>query len=118
MNLTAQELSFVRTQGLYITEKCDGCGKLLNHSVRYTITGKAGVYCSAPCRDLSFFGDRHEAKKQATPGRCANCGGPLQGKKRGSIYCDDICRKRHSRKEPGISTAEVQKSRTPGQLFQ
>jgi len=30
MKLTAAELVHVRAQGLYITEKCDGCGKLLN----------------------------------------------------------------------------------------
>ncbi len=118
MTLTAAELAYVQAQGLYITEKCDGCGKLLNHSVRYTITGKAGVYCSAPCRDLSFFGDRHEVKKQATPGRCANCGGPLQAKRRGAIYCDDICRKRHGQKNGGISTAGAQITRKPNQLNQ
>ena len=57
MKLNAEEMIYARSLGLFITEKCDGCGKLLNHSIRYTITGKAGVYCSAPCRDLPFFGD-------------------------------------------------------------
>ena len=40
MKLTAAELTYVRSQGLYITERCDACGKLLNRSFRYTITGK------------------------------------------------------------------------------
>ncbi len=118
MRLNSEDLVRARGLGLYVTEKCDGCGNLLNRSIRYTIAGKLEVYCSAACRDLAFFGDRHEARKRTTPGKCTNCGGSLQGKKRGSIYCDDVCRKRHSRKEPGISTAEVKKSRTPAQSFQ
>ena len=40
MKLTAAELAYVGSQGLYITEKCDGCGKLLNQAFRYTIAGK------------------------------------------------------------------------------
>ena len=113
MKLAAAELSYVRAHGLNITEKCDACGQLLNQTVRYTIAGKPQVYCSAPCRDLVFFGDRREAKKHATPGKCAYCAGSLTGKKRGSIFCDDVCRKANSRKIQRITTAEVEKSRTP-----
>ena len=83
MNLTAQELSYIQSQGLYVREKCDGCGAILNQSVRYTIAGKAEVYCSAKCRDAAFFEDRLERKKRSNPGRCANCGGLLQAKRRG-----------------------------------
>ena len=68
MKLTPAELAYVRAKGLYITEKCDGCGELLNQSVRWTITGKPEVYCSAECRDLVFFEDRREVKEQATAG--------------------------------------------------
>ncbi len=118
MNLTAQELSFVRTQGLYITEKCDSCGAILNQSVRYTIAGKAEVFCSTNCRDAGFFEDQLERKKRSNPGRCANCGGPLQAKRRGAIYCDEICRKRHGQKNGGISTAGAQITRKPNQLNQ
>ena len=53
---------------LYITEKCDGCGELLNQTVRWTITGQPEVYCSAECRDLAFFEGRREVKMRATPG--------------------------------------------------
>lgn len=118
MKLTAEELVYVRSKGLYITEKCDGCGKLLNQSVRYTITGKPEVYCSAACRDSAFFGDRREAKMHATPGKCAYCGGSLKRKKRGSIFCDDACRKAHSRKIQRNTTAVVEESRTPTQSNQ
>jgi len=38
MRPTSTELACLRAQGLYITEKCDGCGNLLNQSIRYTIT--------------------------------------------------------------------------------
>lgn len=118
MKLTAAELAYVRSQGLRITEKCDACGKLLNQTIRFTITGKPEVYCSPICRDNAFFGDRHEAKKRATPGRCTYCGGSLKGKKRGSMFCDDACRKAHSRKIQRMTTAELEKSRTPTQSNQ
>jgi hypothetical protein len=118
MKLTASELAYVGAQGLYITEKCDGCGKILNQTVRYTISGKPEVYCSAVCRDLVFFGDRQEVMKRATPGKCAYCGGSLKGKKRGSIFCDDPCRKAHSRKIKRIMTREAEKSRTSAQSNQ
>ncbi len=118
MNLTAQELSYIQSQGLYVREKCDACEAILNQSVRYTIAGKAEVYCSAKCRDGVFFEDQLERKKRSNPGRCANCGGPLQGKRRGAIYCDDICRKRHGQKNGGISTAGTQITRKPNELNQ
>ena len=118
MNLTVQELTYVQSQGLYVREKCDSCGAILNQSVRYTITGKAEVYCSAKCRDAAFFEDQLERKKRSNPGRCANCGGPLQAKRRGAIYCDEICRKRHGQKNGGISTAGAQITRKPNQLNQ
>ena len=118
MKLNSEEMVYVRSLGFYVTEKCDGCGKLLNQSVRYTIAGKAEVYCSANCRDRVFFEDQIERKNRANPGRCANCGGPLQGKKRGSIYCSESCRKRHSRRNGTNSARQVEKSRTPNQLNQ
>ena len=118
MKLNPREFAYVRSQGLYITEKCDGCGKALNQSVRYTVTGKPGIYCSAGCRDRAFFGDQREARKHSSPGRCAYCSGSLQGKKRGSIFCDDTCRKTYARKKGHMATAEVEKSRTPSQSDQ
>ena len=118
MEISTPELAYVRTQGLYLTDKCDGCGKLLNQTVQYTIAGRREVYCSAVCRDLVFFSDRHEVMKRATPGKCVYCGGRLKGKKRGSIFCDDACRKAHSRKIQRIATVEVEKSRTPTQSNQ
>jgi hypothetical protein len=97
MKLIEAELTYVRSKGLYIIEKCDGCGKVLNQTFRHTIAGKRGVYCSAGCRDFVFFGDRHEALKYMTPKKCAYCGGDLEGKNRGAIYCNDRCRMRGNR---------------------
>ena len=118
MKLNAAQLAYVRSQGLHITEKCDGCGKLLSQAAHYTIAGKPGVYCSGSCRDLAFFGDRHEAKKHSTPGRCAYCGGSLKGKNRGAVYCDDVCRMRHSRVRKRTRTRRVEESRTAVQSNQ
>ena len=82
MTLTPEEQTYVRSQGLYLTAKCDACEAILNQSVRYTIAGKPEVYCSVNCRDRVFFEDQLERKKRSTPGHCVNCKGSLQGKKR------------------------------------
>jgi len=113
MKLTPAELAYVRAQGLYITERCDRCGTLLNQSLRYTIAGKPEVYCSAACRDLAFFGNPQEAEKHSTPGKCVYCGGTLEGKRRGALYCDEICKKRAARTGRAQSTAEPQITGTP-----
>jgi hypothetical protein len=118
MKITATELAYVRAQGLYITEKCDGCGKLLNKSFRYTIAGKPEVYCSGRCCDLAFFGNIREAEKHSTPGKCVYCGGSLEGKKRGSVFCDGTCGKAHARKIKRSAAAEPEKSPTPTQSNQ
>lgn len=97
MKLTPSELMQVRSQGVYVTEKCDGCGKVLNQTFRYAIAGKPEVYCSAVCRDSVFFGSVEKAVKHSRPGRCVACGASLADKRRGALYCDDGCRKRHAR---------------------
>lgn len=113
MNLTAAELAFVRGSGLYVTEKCDGCGMLLNQTLRYTIAEKPEAYCPAACRGLAFFRDRHQARKRVAPERCAYWDGGLGGRKRGTLYCDDVCRMRHSRVCERLATRQVEKALTP-----
>ena len=113
MKLIAEEIVYVRSQGLYLTEKCDGCEKVLNQTFRYTITGKPEVYCSAACRDFAFFGDRYEANKRANSGNCAYCAGTLKGKRRDALYCDDVCKKRANRKAKRMTVAEVEKAGKP-----
>jgi hypothetical protein len=118
MEISALERAYVQTQGLHITEKCDGCGKLLNQSFRYTIGGKPEVYCSAGCRDLTFFVNAQDAKKHSTPGKCVYCGATLEGKRRGALYCDEICKKRVARTGRVHSAAQSQITGTPTQLNQ
>jgi hypothetical protein len=57
MLTTSHERQQMKAQGIYIAERCDGCGKLLNQTFRYTIAEKPEVYCSAMCRD-KVFGER------------------------------------------------------------
>lgn len=118
MRLTPAELAYVGLQGLYVTEKCDGCGKLLNQNFRYTIAGKPGAYYSAVCRDLVFFGDSRKARKHSTPGKCAHCGAILEGKRRGALYCDEVRKKRAARTGRAQSTPEPQATGTASQLNQ
>jgi hypothetical protein len=118
MKLTAAEFAYVRSQGPYVTEKCDGCGKLLNQTLRYAIAGKPEVYCSAGCCDLPFFGDPREAKKRSTPGKCVYCGATLKGMRRGALYCDETCKKRAARTGRAESTAKLQITGTTAQLNQ
>jgi hypothetical protein len=118
MKLTSAELAYVRSQGLYITDKCDGCGKVLNQTVRWTITGKPEVYCSAKCRDLVFFEERREARKRVNSGKCGYCGASLQGKRRGAFYCDHLCQIRAHRRSNGAMTGKPQITVTPTQQNQ
>ena len=100
VKLVASKLAYVRSQAIYVTERCDGCGMLLNQSYRYTLFGRPEVFCSALCRDSRFFADQNEAKKHSTPGKCVYCGALLKDKRRGSIYCEEKCRKAFGRRGP------------------
>ena len=110
MKLSIAELAYVRSQGLYVTEKCDHCGKLLSQAARYV--GRPEAYCSAACRDLVFFRDKLEARKHSSPGKCVNCGAKLEGKRRGALYCDEKCKRRVARRRELQSVARVQLSGT------
>ena len=118
MKLSATEFAYVRLQGLCIAEKCDRCGNLLNQSWHYTVAGTPGVFCSAPCRDSLFFVDRLEARKHSTPGKCVYCGAGLTHKRRGSMYCDEKCRKAFCRSGPMGCDGKTQKSLTTTYLDQ
>jgi len=54
LKLGSQDIQKVRAMGLYVDERCDGCPKLLNQSVRWTIKGQPWVFCSERCRDVRF----------------------------------------------------------------
>jgi hypothetical protein len=63
----AQSRKLLPKHGVYITEACDGCGKILGH-VRFTRYGEPGDWCSRLCRD---------GVEQKT-GACRNCGADLK----------------------------------------
>jgi len=81
----AQTRALFDTYGVCVSEACDRCGKILGH-VRFTRYDEPGEWCSRLCRD----GVEHKA------GACQSCGASLKGKRRGSRFCSDTCRKRQS----------------------
>jgi len=85
---TEQSYELLERFGCYVTEACDKCGRMLG-PVRFTRKGEAGVWCSRECRD---------GKEAHEPGTCKGCRARLpEGKRRGSLYCDDACRKLSAR---------------------
>jgi hypothetical protein len=75
MRLTREQTEkLLRERGIWITEACDKCGKLLG-AVRWTRRNEPGEWCSAECRDGV------PAKKPATERRCLECGVRLNGKR-------------------------------------
>src|SRR5579863_1963511 len=113
MELSVSEFAFVRSRGLYVTQKCDQCGKLLNNPCATRSAACLRSYCSAACRELAFFANRLEAKKHSSPGKCVNCGAGLEGKRRGALYCDELCKKRVARRKEALPAARAQLSGTP-----
>jgi hypothetical protein len=84
MRLTEeQSRALLAKHGAYVTEVCDKCGKILG-PIRFTRCGQTGEWCSKRCRD-GF---------ERKPGTCLGCGVPLNGKRKGAVFCSDVCRKR------------------------
>lgn len=118
MKLTIAELGYVRSWGIYAAEGYADRGKLLNEAARYTIAQRPEVCYSAKCRDLAFFGGHHEARRHSTPGKCAYCGDSLLDKRRGALYCDEICKKRATRAGRRHSAGEAKITGTASQSNQ
>jgi hypothetical protein len=99
-----------RDRGLYVTECCAKCCKLLG-SIRYTRRNDTGgVWCSQLCRD----GLAHGADS------CRACGARLGGKRRGAAFCSDRCRKRNSAKVQDsqiIAETHIQNKEVTGAIF-
>jgi hypothetical protein len=93
MRLTVeQSYMLLEKHGCYVSEACDNCGQILG-PVRYTRKDSTGAWCSRKCRD---GGEAHE------PGTCKACRAMLpEGKRRGTLYCDDACRKSAARSRSG-----------------
>ena len=98
--ITQQSYALLEIYGCYVTEACDKCGQILG-PVRYTRKGDTGVWCSRQCRDGA------EAREPKT---CRHCGAKLpEGKRRGTLYCDDACRKVATRSR----NAELSRTNSP-----
>lgn len=102
MKLTReQSQKLLRERGIWITEACDKCGKLLG-SVRWTRKGEPGEWCSAQCRD----GIKASATQPADSKTCMECGVPLTGKRSDSEFCSRTHLMRHRRKLQTVQKAE------------
>jgi hypothetical protein len=88
-----QSKRLLQERGIWITEACDKCGRLLG-SVRWTRRGEPGEWCSAACRDEVSHGERKADSKT-----CRECGVALTGKRADSEFCDEAHSKRYRRRE-------------------
>ena len=90
-----QRQKLLHELGIGVTEACDKCGQLLG-SIRWTRRSKPGEWCSPLCRD----GLDHKPL-----GVCQSCGASLNGKRKGTRFCSDRCRKRDA-KQNGLTGAD------------
>ncbi len=87
-----QSYQLLDQHGCFAREVCDRCGAILG-PVRFTRRGETGVWCSRECRD---------GAEVHAPGTCKGCGASLEGLRRGTKFCSDVCRVREHRKsQPG-----------------
>lgn len=85
MRLTeAQTRELLAKHGAYVTEACDKCAQILG-PIRFTRYGQTGEWCSKQYRD-GF---------ERKPGTCLGCGVALNGRRKGAMFCSDVCRKRY-----------------------
>jgi hypothetical protein len=100
MEISAELQRPLRERGVYVTEACDRCGRVLG-SVRYTKAGVSGVWCSRQCRDGAHT---------HAPGTCRACRARLpEGKRRGAKYCDDACKQAAHRSKTNARLSETAK---------
>ena len=117
MKLTAEELAYVRSQGLYLTEKCDGCGKVLNQSFRHTTPGRSEVWCSAACQDKAMGWDQAPTRKKAGPAfymrACEGCGNKFRARHNDARFCSTRCKLRIYRRNGRNNGAVTQTVQAP-----
>jgi hypothetical protein len=61
-----QSEQLLREHGIWVTEACDRCGKLLG-AIRWTRRGEPGEWCSKLCRDGEAAVAQHKARKGGRP---------------------------------------------------
>ena len=105
MKLTkAQSQTLLRERGIWITEACDKCGKLLG-SVRWTRRGEPGEWCAAECRDGIKDLSKVQSRVQKT---CLECGVTLEGKRVDSEFCPRMFTGKRLLRSPQNSAAKRQ----------
>jgi hypothetical protein len=57
----AQSRELLQKHGVYATEACDKCGKILGPERHFTRFGEDGAWCSRECRDGAQAAERHTA---------------------------------------------------------
>lgn len=62
MQLTRNQQADLRERGIFASEICDKCGKILG-AVRYTRRGEPGEWCSHECRDGIAAVQEREARR-------------------------------------------------------
>ena len=97
MEVTPAELSYVRAQGLHLTEKCDHCGQVLNQTLHYRLNdADPRTWCSAACQDadMGWGGPRYQARINYRL-RCQReaCGRSFESRRADAEYCSPRCRK-------------------------
>jgi len=105
MELTPAELSYVRSQGLHLTENCDHCEEVLNQTFHYRLNdADPRTWCSAACQDadIGWGGPRYQARINYQL-RCRReaCGRSFESRRTDAKYCSSRCRKRPSRSSQG-----------------
>jgi hypothetical protein len=80
-----QSSELLRVHGVWLNEAGSSCGKVLGH-LRFTRKDEAGAWCSQKCRD--------GVERQT--GTCIQYGASLEGKRKGAVFCSDVCRKRYA----------------------
>ena len=110
MRLTPERsYSLLEKHSCFASEACDKCGQILG-PIRFTRRGDNGVWCSRGCRDGA---EGHE------PGTCKHCRAKLpEGKRKGTAFCDDACRKAARRQSGLLQTSQTdQSSRTKPSIY-
>ena len=100
MLLNTEQISAVAKLGLYLTHRCDQCGKVLNQSYYYCIRAEDNVrWCSRECQNKAMGWIESPAAIKATSPRpeiqriCGNCDKKFITVARNGKYCSRRCEK-------------------------
>ena len=121
MRLTDAELAYVRSLGLFITKRCDSCGKVLNQTFRYTMPDRPETWCSRSCQDkaMGWDGAVIERKASARPASylCVcqkeSCGRQFTSARKESAYCSERCSQWERRKLMRDGRRQEQEASSP-----